>query len=62
MCIYYTNCYIHWIVFSLGSAIRVDLQQFPSLLTSLIGNPLCFLLYEDESEPPIDWNPVYIIS
>lgn len=43
---------------SLGAAMKIDLQQFPNVYSNFLSNPLCFLLYENQDTPPVEWDPV----
>ena len=43
---------------SLGAAMKIDLQQFPNVYSNFLSNPLCFLLYENQDMPPLEWDPV----
>ena len=47
--------------FSIGAAIRVELQSFPQVYTDTVDNPLCFLQYEESSLPPNQWQQVCTI-
>ncbi len=42
-------------LYSIGSAIKVELQSFPLAYIDTVDNPLCFLQYEDATIPPSQW-------
>ena len=44
----------------MGAAIVVDSRYVPDVYSRLEFNPLCFLLYEDPSQSPEQWENVNI--
>ena len=49
-------------IYSIGAAIVVSTQTFPSILNKLINNPQCFLLYYTPGASFLDIDDVSIIE
>ena len=41
--------------YSIGAAVVVDVHQVPSVYSRLVHNPLCMLLYENDTKRPDEW-------
>ena len=44
--------------YSMGAAIVVEVHRVPKVYSKLLFNPLCFLHYENASQPPEQWENV----
>ena len=49
-----TTCFL----LSIGAAIKIEQERFPGSYQKFIGNPLCFLQFENISLPPNKWQKV----
>jgi len=46
------------ILSSMGAAVVVDTNLTPGVYSRLLYNPLCFILYENASQSPEQWENV----
>ena len=51
---------LFYIIYRLGASIVVDSPASLSSFSDILFNPKCFVLYEDRTAPPLEWENVSI--